>query len=64
MHDVYEVLRAKEMLIEQVAREIEALRLVAPLLADDRDPRSDHADAGGFHRGPDVLSIGGNGRAG
>jgi len=62
MHDVYEVLRAKEMLIEQVAREIEALRLVAPLLADD--PRSDHADAGGFHRGPDVLSIGGNGRAG
>ena len=48
MHDVYEVLRAKEMLIEQVAREIEALRLVAPLLADDRDPRSDHADAGGL----------------
>ena len=62
MHDVYEVLRAKEMLIEQVAREIEALRLVAPLLADD--PRPDHADAAGFHRGPDVLSIGGNGRAG
>jgi hypothetical protein len=37
MRDVYEVLRAKEILIEQLRREIEALRLVAPLLNDDRD---------------------------
>lgn len=37
MRDVYEVLRAKENLIEQLRREIEALRLVAPLLDDDRD---------------------------
>jgi len=40
MQDVYEVLRAKEILIEQVAREIEALRLVAPLLSDDTDSGS------------------------
>ena len=37
MRDVYEVLRAKEILIEQLTREIEALRLVAPLLNDDTD---------------------------
>ena len=32
MRDVYEVLPAKEILVEQLRREIEALRLVAPLL--------------------------------
>ena len=37
MRDVYEVLPAKEILVEQLRREIEALRLVAPLLNDDRD---------------------------
>ena len=37
MHDVYEVLRTKEILIQQLSREIEALRLVAPLLSDDPD---------------------------
>lgn len=37
MRDVYEVLRAREILIEQLRREVEALRLVAPLLNDDRD---------------------------
>ncbi|PYX75107.1 MAG: hypothetical protein DMG78_05080 [Acidobacteria bacterium] len=37
MRDLYEVLRAKESLIEQLRREIEALRLAAPLLNDDRD---------------------------
>jgi hypothetical protein len=37
MRDVYEVLRARENLIEQLRREVEALRLVAPLLNDDRD---------------------------
>ena len=37
MRDVYEILRTKEMLIKQLTREIEALRLVAPLLTDDTD---------------------------
>ena len=46
MRDVYEVLRAKEILIEQLRREIEALRLVAPLLNDDREngPLADAPD--------------------
>ena len=37
MRDVYEVLRAKEILIEPLRREVEALRLVAQLLSDDGD---------------------------
>src|ERR1700751_1929767 len=37
MRDVYEVLRAKEILIDQLRREVEALRLVAPLLNDEGD---------------------------
>ena len=37
MRDVYEVLQEKENALERVDREIEALRLVAPLLTDDTD---------------------------
>lgn len=37
MRDVYELLREKENALERVDREIEALRLVAPLLTDDTD---------------------------
>ena len=37
MRDIYEVLRAKEILVEQLRREVEALRLAAPLLGDDGD---------------------------
>jgi hypothetical protein len=48
MRDVYEVLRGKEILIEQLRREIEALRLVAPLLNDDHDDR----DRGSFADAP------------
>jgi hypothetical protein len=33
MRDVYEVLREKEIRLEQLARELKALRLAAPLLA-------------------------------
>jgi hypothetical protein len=40
MRDLYEVLRAKEILIEQLRQEVEALRLVAPLLNDDGDTGS------------------------
>ena len=36
MRDVYEVLREKENAIEQVRREVEALRSVTPLLSDAR----------------------------
>lgn len=37
MRDVYDVLRTKEMLIEQLGREIEALRLAVRLVSDDAD---------------------------
>lgn len=56
MRDVYEVLRAKEILVEQLTREIEALRLVAPLLNDDRDNGS-LADAPDDRTEPDAQSV-------
>jgi hypothetical protein len=56
MRDVYEVLRAKEILIEQVHREIEALRLAAPLLNDDRDNGA-LADAPGNRTESDAQSV-------
>jgi hypothetical protein len=39
MKDVYEVLRAKELEIEDLRIEIEALRIAAPLLSDDGDDK-------------------------
>jgi hypothetical protein len=41
MRDIQEVLRAKESAVERVRREVEALRLVTLLLADDEDSRWD-----------------------
>lgn len=37
MRNVYQVLRDKELELERVSREVEALRLVLPLLADEAD---------------------------
>ena len=37
MKDVYEVLRVKENEISRVEVEVEALRVVAPLLSDDEE---------------------------
>ncbi len=37
MKDVYEILRAKELEMENLAIEIEALRIAAPLLSEDGD---------------------------
>jgi hypothetical protein len=65
MRDVYEILRAKEILIEQLGREIEALRLVAPLLNDDTDNGS-LADGPRIRQNrmlSSVRSIGRRGRA-
>jgi len=56
MRDVYEVLRAKEILIEQLRQEIDALRLVASLLNDDRDNGS-LADAPDKRRESDAQSL-------
>jgi hypothetical protein len=41
MKDAYEVLRSKELEMETLAVEIEALRVVAPLLSDDGDSGND-----------------------
>jgi hypothetical protein len=41
MKDAYEVLRSKERQMETLAFEIEALRVVAPLLSDDGDSGHD-----------------------
>ena len=37
MRDIYQLLREKEQRIEQVRKEVEALRAVLPLLADQSD---------------------------
>jgi|SRR5579864_991648 len=56
MRDVYEVLRAKEILIEQLRREVEALRLAVPLLSDDGDNGA-LADASGNRTESDAQSL-------
>ena len=38
MKDIYQLLREKRQRIEQVRKEIEALRAVVPLLADQPEP--------------------------
>jgi hypothetical protein len=39
MKDVYEVLRSKELEMEKLEAQIQALRIAAPLLSDDADSR-------------------------
>jgi hypothetical protein len=46
MRDVYQVLKEKERAIERVRREIEALRLVSHLLADEEDLESNVSASG------------------
>jgi hypothetical protein len=41
MKNVYEVLRQKEMELTRLEKEVEALRLVAPLLSEGMDLNSD-----------------------
>jgi hypothetical protein len=38
MKNIYQLLREKEERIPQLTKEVEALRTVAPLLADQSDP--------------------------
>ena len=40
MHDLYEVLRQKQMDFDRVRKEIEALQFVIPLLAEDTERRA------------------------
>ena len=41
MKNVYEVLRQKEMELTRLEKEVEALRLVAPLLSEEKETISD-----------------------
>ncbi len=41
MKNVYEVLRQKEMEMTRLEKEVEALRLVAPLLSEEKEMNSD-----------------------
>jgi len=41
MKNVYEVLRQKEMELTRLEKEVEALRLVAPLLSEEKESGSD-----------------------
>ncbi|HJT69966.1 MAG TPA: hypothetical protein VJ731_07200 [Terriglobales bacterium] len=43
MKNVYEVLRQKELELARLEKEVEALRVAAPLLSDDKDVISDTA---------------------
>jgi hypothetical protein len=42
MKNVYEVLREKEMLLARLRTEVDALRVVVPLLADHTEAGDDH----------------------
>ena len=41
MKNVYEVLRQKELELSRLEKEVEALRVAAPLLSDDKDISAD-----------------------
>ena len=43
MKNVYEVLRQKEMELTRLEKEVEALRLVAPLLSEEKEMNADMA---------------------
>jgi hypothetical protein len=43
MKNVYEVLRQKEMELTRLEKEVEALRVVAPLLSEEKEALSDMA---------------------
>ncbi|HYV27696.1 MAG TPA: hypothetical protein VFA77_09200 [Candidatus Eisenbacteria bacterium] len=44
MRNVYEVLRQKELELAKLEKEVEALRVAAPLLSDDKEIAADAAN--------------------
>jgi hypothetical protein len=42
MKNVYEVLRQKELEVSRLQKEVEALRVAAPLLSEDTEAEDDH----------------------
>jgi hypothetical protein len=45
MKNVYEVLRQKELEVSKLEQEVEALRVVAPLLSEDGEAENDNQPA-------------------
>ena len=43
MKNVYEVLRQKELELARLEKEVEALRVAAPLLSDEKDTNSENS---------------------
>ena len=41
MKDIYQVLHEKEQQIDQLRKEVEALRIVAPILTDQPEPSAE-----------------------
>ena len=56
MKDVYEILRLKELEISRLEIEVEALRVIAPLLSDDNEASDDNTAAAAGSIAP-LLSI-------
>jgi hypothetical protein len=63
MRDVYDVLRQKELELSRLEIEVEALRVVAPLLSDDKEVGNDNkptsarsTDRSQFLRVPKALN--------
>jgi hypothetical protein len=63
MKDIYELLRRKELEISRLEKEVQALRVAAPLLSDDREagneinsPSSRRTAPSALIRAPRVLN--------
>ena len=52
MKNIYEVLRQKELELARLEKEVEALRVAAPLLSDDKELASETALAKPAHSTP------------
>jgi len=57
MKDVYEVLRLKENEISRVEVEVEALRVVAPLLSDDEESGSNSRTTSQAKGSPQPIQV-------
>ena len=64
MTDLYQVLRQKEMAIERVRQEIEALQFVIPMLAEDEQPVSAPVSPSRFVEWHGLPQSGRNGNGG
>ena len=52
MKDIYELLRQNELQISKLRREVEALRIAAPLLSDDMEVGNANKPTSGRSTGP------------